>query len=47
MEVSKQYIWESEQLYVGVSRATKLEGLTVTGYSRSLTLADEDVLEFY
>ena len=47
VEVSSDAIFESGQLYVGLSRATKLEGLTVTGYSREQLAMDEDVLEFY
>src|SRR5215469_6982752 len=47
VEVSSQDIFESGQLYVGFSRATKLEGLTVTGYSREQMAMDKDVLEFY
>jgi len=47
VEVSSNDIFESGQLYVGFSRATKLEGLTVTGYSREQLSPDEDVLEFY
>jgi ATP-dependent DNA helicase PIF1 len=47
VEVSFDAIFESGQLYVGLSRATKLEGLTVTGYSREQLEMDEDVLEFY
>ena len=47
VEVSSNDIFESGQLYVGFSRATKLEGLTVTGYSREQLSTDKDVLEFY
>lgn len=47
VEVSSNDIFESGQLYVGFSRATKLEGLTVTGYSREQLSTDEDLLEFY
>lgn len=47
VEVSSNDIFESGQLYVGFSRATKLEGLTVTGYSREQLSTDEDVLDFY
>lgn len=47
VEVSSNDIFESGQLYVGFSRATKLEGLTVNGYSREQLSTDEDVLEFY
>ncbi|QSZ30472.1 hypothetical protein DSL72_000026 [Monilinia vaccinii-corymbosi] len=47
VEVSRKDIFESGQLYVALSRATTLEGLTVTGYSREQIAMDEDVLEFY
>ncbi|KAG0649175.1 DNA repair and recombination helicase PIF1 [Hyphodiscus hymeniophilus] len=47
VEVSSDAIFESGQLYVGLSRATKLEGLKVTGYSREQLEMDEDVLDFY
>jgi hypothetical protein len=47
VEVSSNAIFESGQLYVGLSRATELEGLTVTGYSREQLEMDEDVLRFY
>lgn len=47
VEVSRNDIFESGQLYVALSRATKLEGLTVTGYSREQIAMDEDVVDFY
>lgn len=47
VEVSRKDIFESGQLYVALSRATTLEGLTVTGYSREQIAMDEDVVEFY
>ncbi|CAD6447576.1 6887ceac-6bba-4de0-bb21-b25e1afc4bfb-CDS [Sclerotinia trifoliorum] len=47
VEVSRKDIFESGQLYVALSRATKLEGLTVTGYSREQIAMDEDVVDFY
>ena len=47
VQVSSNNIFESGQLYVGFPRATKLEGLTVTGNSREQISTDEDVLEFY
>lgn len=47
VEVSSAHIFESGQLYVGLSRATKLEGLTVTGFKREQLPMDADVLEFY
>jgi len=47
VEVSSNDIFESGQLYVGLSRATTLDGLTVTGFSQEQLILDEDVLEFY
>jgi ATP-dependent DNA helicase PIF1 len=47
VEVSSEDIFEAGQLYVGLSRATKLEGLTVSGFSREQKAMDEDVLRFY
>lgn len=47
VEVSRKDIFESGQLYVALSRATSLEGLTVTGYSQEEIAMDEDVVEFY
>ncbi|ESZ91278.1 hypothetical protein SBOR_8345 [Sclerotinia borealis F-4128] len=47
VEVSRKDIFESGQLYVALSRAKTLEGLTVTGYSREEIAMDEDVVEFY
>lgn len=47
VEVSRKDIFESGQLYVALSRATTLEGLTVTGYSREQIAMDEDVVDFY
>ena len=46
-EVSSRGLFETGQLYVGLSRVTSLEGLIVTGFSREKTLMDPDVLEFY
>lgn len=46
-EVSSRDIFESGQLYVGLSRVTKLDGLTVTGFSRKQTMMDAEVLAFY
>jgi ATP-dependent DNA helicase PIF1 len=46
-EVSSRSLFEKGQLYVGVSRVTSLEGLTVAGFSRETTTMDLDVLEFY
>ena len=47
VEVSSKDIFEPGQMYVGFSRATALEGLTVTGNSIEQLSMDEDVLEFY
>jgi len=47
VEVSSEDIFEQGQLYVALSRATNLEGLLVTGYSRDVMAVDKDVLEFY
>lgn len=47
VELSSNDIFESGQLYVGLSRAKTLDGLTVTGFSQEQTLLDEDVLHFY
>jgi len=37
VEVSSRDIFETGQLYVGLSRATKLQGLTVTGLNRKVS----------
>lgn len=47
VEVSSKDIFESGQLYVALSRATHLEGLNLTGFSREQLPMDKDVLEFY
>jgi len=47
VQVGSKDIFESGQLYVALSRATSLEGLTLTGYSREQLRVDSDVLEFY
>ncbi|TAQ90473.1 hypothetical protein B7494_g1207 [Chlorociboria aeruginascens] len=47
VEVSSQDIFESGQLYVGLSRAQRMDGLTVTGYRMEQIVMDQDVLEFY
>ena len=47
VEVSSKDIFESGQLYVALSRATSLDGLNVTGFSREQLPMDKDVLEFY
>ena len=47
VEVSSRDIFESGQLYVALSRATHLEGLRVTGFSRNQLPMDPTVLEFY
>ncbi|EPE26994.1 P-loop containing nucleoside triphosphate hydrolase [Glarea lozoyensis ATCC 20868] len=46
-EVSSRGLFETGQLYVGLSRVTSLEGLIVTGFSREKTVMDPDVIEFY
>ncbi|TVY36274.1 ATP-dependent DNA helicase [Lachnellula occidentalis] len=47
VEVSSRDIFEPGQLYVALSRATHADGLTVTGFQRTLLPMDKDVLEFY
>lgn len=47
VEVSSKDMFETGQLYVALSRATELEGLTLTGFSREQKDMDKDVLEFY
>jgi ATP-dependent DNA helicase PIF1 len=47
VEVLSQDIFESGQLYVALSRATHLDGLRLTGFSRKQLPMDRDVLEFY
>ncbi|CZR68706.1 related to 5`-3` DNA helicase [Phialocephala subalpina] len=47
VEVSSRYLFESGQLYVALSRATSLEGLTVTGFSRKQIGVDPEVVKFY
>ena len=47
VNVSSKDIFETGQLYVGLSRATTLDGLTLTGYSREQILMDKEVLAFY
>ncbi|TVY49195.1 ATP-dependent DNA helicase [Lachnellula occidentalis] len=47
VEVCSDRHFESGQLYVGLSRATKLEGLTVTGASREQITMPSEVVEFY
>lgn len=47
VEVLSQDIFESGQLYVALSRATHLNGLRLTGFSRKQLPMDKDVLEFY
>lgn len=47
VEVSSDAIFESGQLYVGLSRATSIEGLIITGYLREQLEMDKDVLELY
>jgi ATP-dependent DNA helicase PIF1 len=47
VEVSSRDIFESGQLYVALSRATHLNGLKLTGFSRNQLPMDANVLEFY
>lgn len=47
IEVSSRDIFETGQFYVALSRGTHLEGLTVTGFSRTQLPLDDDVVEFY
>jgi ATP-dependent DNA helicase PIF1 len=47
VEVSSQDIFEPGQMYVGFSRATTIEGLTVTGDSMHQMKMDQDILKFY
>jgi ATP-dependent DNA helicase PIF1 len=47
VEVFSRDIFESGQLYVALSRATHLNGLRLTGFSRKQLPMDKDVLEFY
>ncbi|TVY45443.1 ATP-dependent DNA helicase [Lachnellula subtilissima] len=47
VEVCSDKRFEAGQLYVGLSRATKLEGLTVTGASREQITMPSEVVEFY
>lgn len=47
VEVSSRDIFESGQLYVALSRATKLDWLRLTGFNRVQLPMDKDVLEFY
>ncbi len=47
VQVSKQDLFEPGQLYVALSRATDLEGLTVSGFSREQLPVDDEVLKFY
>lgn len=47
VDVTSNDIFESGQLYVALSRATALEGLTVSGFNRTQLPMDKDVLRFY
>lgn len=45
--VSSKDMFEPGQLYVALSRATHLNGLTLTGFDRRQLPMDPDVLKFY
>lgn len=48
--VSRKHLFANGQLYVGLSRATAIEGLTVTGYAKeqfTVESADDNVIKFY
>lgn len=47
VEVSSKDIFVTGQLYVALSRATHLEGLRLTGFSRKQLPLDRDVLAFH
>jgi ATP-dependent DNA helicase PIF1 len=47
LEVSSKDLFEPGQLYVGLSRATSLESLTLSGGSRKQLCTDAEVLKFY
>ena len=47
IEVSSKDLFEPGQLYVGLSRATSLEGLVLNGNSRKQLHTDPEVLSFY
>lgn len=47
VEVSSKDMFEPGQLYVALSRATHLDGLTLTGFNREQLPMDPDVLRFY
>ncbi|PBP18910.1 ATP-dependent DNA helicase PIF1 [Diplocarpon rosae] len=47
IEVSSKEVFEKGQLYVALSRATQIEGVTVTGSSRLQLPSDDNIIEFY
>jgi ATP-dependent exoDNAse (exonuclease V) alpha subunit len=47
VEVCSDRTFEAGQLYVGLSRATRLEGLTITGVSREQITMPPEVVQFY
>jgi ATP-dependent DNA helicase PIF1 len=47
VDVSSRDVFEPGQLYVGLSRGTSLEGLTLSGNRRKQLATDPDVLSFY
>jgi ATP-dependent DNA helicase PIF1 len=47
VDISSKDVFEPGQLYVGLSRGTSLEGLTLSGNSRKQLPTDPDVLSFY
>jgi ATP-dependent exoDNAse (exonuclease V) alpha subunit len=47
VDISKKDLLDPGQLYVGLSRATHLEGLQVNGDVREQLEIDSDVLELY
>lgn len=45
--VSSENIWERGQLYVALSRATTLDGLTFEGRNKKQIMPDNEVVKFY